>query len=138
MALLDTTVYVDIHGRGGAKRRAEAEAIMRELVRRGETLVTSRINVAEMYIGVELGDHPAEERKALVDYLTWISVIEFDDAAARQFARVRAMLQRSGKLVGDMDMLIGGVALANGHSVVTRNVEHFAAMPGLTVIGYGA
>jgi tRNA(fMet)-specific endonuclease VapC len=138
MALLDTTVYVDIHGRGGAKRRAEAEEMTRRLLRDGETLVTSRLNVAEIYVGLELGDDPAYEKLAMENYFAWVAVLDFDDAAARQYARVRAALQKSGNLVGDMDILIGAVALANGHAVVTRNTDHFAKMPGLTVIGYGS
>ena len=138
MALLDTTVYVDLRGRGGAARRAQAEEIMRRLLQEGDTLVTSRVNVAEIYIGVELSDDRQKEQKALDDYLAWIALLELDDAAAKRFGRIRAELQKSGRLVGDMDILIGAIALANGHAVVTRNAAHFANMPGLTVISYGA
>ena len=137
MALLDTTVYVDLRGRGGAARKAEAEEIMRQLLLDGETLVTSRVNVAEIYIGVELSDDPRKEQAALDEYLAWIGVVELDDAAARHFGRIRAYLQKRGRLVGDMDILIGAIALANGHAVVTRNQGHYSNMPGLTVIGYG-
>jgi tRNA(fMet)-specific endonuclease VapC len=137
MALLDTTVYVDLRGRGGARRKAEAEEIMRRLLQDGETLVTSRINVAEIYCGVELGNDPQTELMALDDFLAWIGVLELDDRAARHFAIIRAELQKRGNLAGDMDTLIGGIALANGHSVVTRNQAHFINMPGLTVIRYG-
>ena len=138
MALLDTTVFVDLGGRGGKKRRAEAEAFIRQLLSGGESLYSSRVNVAELYVGAELSDDPAAERKAILDYLTWIGIFEFDDRAAREFGRLRAGLQRRGRLVGDLDILIGAIALANGHAVVTRNPAHFANLPGLTVISYGA
>ena len=136
MALLDTTVYVDLRGRGGARRKAEAEKTIRQLLQSGEILVTSRVNIAEIYCGVELASDRPNELKAMRDFLAWIGVLELDDKAARHFAMIRAELQRRGKMVGDMDTLIGGIALANGHSVVTRNVSHFTPMPGVKVIGY--
>jgi tRNA(fMet)-specific endonuclease VapC len=137
MALLDTTVYVDLRGRGGARRKAEAEAIIRQLIQAGDMLVTSRVNVAEILCGVELPNDRPNEQKAVNDYLARIGVLELDDQAARRFAVIRADLQKRGRLAGDMDTLIGAIALANGHAIVTRNSAHFANMPGLTVIGYG-
>ena len=137
MALLDTTVFVDLRGRGGRRRQEEAEEIIRRLLGEGETLFTSQINIAELYVGAELSDEPGTEADAIADFLKWIAIFPFDDRAARSFGRIRADLQRRGRLVGDMDILIGGVALANGESVVTRNPAHFSDMSGLQVIGYG-
>jgi tRNA(fMet)-specific endonuclease VapC len=137
MALLDTTVYVDLRGRGGKAQKLEAEVIVRRLLRDGEMLFTSRVNVAEIYVGVELSRDPVGEQSALHDFLTWVGVLELDNAAARQFGRVRAELQRRGRLVGDMDILIAAIALANGHAIVTRNKAHFTDVPGLAIISYG-
>ena len=137
MALLDTTVFVDLGGRGGKKKKAEAQEMLRQLISQGETLLTSRINVAELYVGVELGDDPARELAAIQDHLSWIGVLELDDSAARSFGIIRADLQRRGKLIGDLDLLIAGIAITNGESVVTRNLAHFQNVPGLKVIGYG-
>ena len=94
--------------------------------------------MAELYVGVELSNHPSDEANAIDAFLQWIAVLELDDKATRNFGRIRADLQRRGKLVGDLDILIGAIALANGQSVVTRNPEHFRTMPALTVIGYGS
>ena len=82
MALLDTTVYVDIRGRGGAKRQAEAVEVTHRLLRDAETLVTSRINVAEIYVGLALSADPANEKQAMENFFAWVAVLEFDDAAA--------------------------------------------------------
>jgi predicted nucleic acid-binding protein len=38
--------------------------------------------------------------------------------------------------VGDMDVLIAAVAMANGHILVTRNINHFAQIPGLGLDSY--
>ncbi|HVX86566.1 MAG TPA: type II toxin-antitoxin system VapC family toxin, partial [Phycisphaerae bacterium] len=81
--------------------------------------------------------HAPREEKAIDDYLAWISIVEFDNDAARAYGRIRAQLQQRGLLVGDMNILIGAIALSNRQSIVTRNPAHFRNMPGLTVLTYG-
>jgi tRNA(fMet)-specific endonuclease VapC len=52
------------------------------------------------------------------------------------FGRIVGHLQSKGTAIGDVDTLIGAVALETGHPVVTRNVRHFERIPGLEVITY--
>ncbi len=137
MAILDTTVYVDLRGRGGNSRKSEARHVINSLVAAGHSLTTTRVNVAEMYVGMELGDDPTGEASAIEDFLSRTNVLELDDTASRHYGSIRSHLQRSGRLIGDMDILIGAIALANGDAVVTRNAAHFQEIPGLTVIDYG-
>ena len=137
MALLDTTVFVDLGGRGGSKKKAEAQQILRQLLASGESLCTSRVNIAELYVGLEISDDPDHEQEAIDDYLTWTVVLELDDASARYFGRIRADLQKRGRLVGDLDILIAAIALAHNHPVITRNPAHFSSMPGVRVVSYG-
>jgi len=120
------------------KRKGEAEEIVRQLLADGEALYTSRINVAELYVGAELSNDPAAEYQAIRGYLAWVGILELDDRASRAFGSLRADLQKRGRLSGDMDMLIAAMALANGETVVTRNAAHFRDMPGVKVVGYGS
>lgn len=55
--------------------------------------------------------------------------IMFDDASATATAPLWSMRSR-----GIIDTLIAGTALAYGMSLVTRNVNDFSDIPGLTVI----
>ena len=48
-----------------------------------------------------------------------------DDAAAECFGRLKAELRRGGKPIGDMDLLIAGVAASRDLKVVTNNTDHF-------------
>ena len=52
-------------------------------------------------------------------------VLPIDDAAAACFGRFKAALRRVGKLIGDVDLLIAGVAASRGLKVVTNNTDHF-------------
>jgi len=137
MALLDTTVFVDLGGRSGKKRAAAAEEVLRRILGSGETLMTSRINLAELYVGAELSDDRPGEQSKISSYLSWVAVLELDEGSSMEYGRLRAHLKRHGKPAGDLDTLIGAIALANGHSIVTRNPGHFANMQGLTIIEYG-
>ncbi len=52
------------------------------------------------------------------------------------FGRVTAHLLMRGRPAGDMDALIGSLALVNGHTLVAGNRKHFKGMPGLAVYSY--
>ena len=60
-------------------------------------------------------------------------VLPLDRAACQAAAGVYADLKRRGELVPDADILIAGIALAGGYTVVTQNVKHFGRIPGLPV-----
>ncbi|MDO8544254.1 MAG: PIN domain-containing protein [Opitutaceae bacterium] len=51
----------------------------------------------------------------------------------RSFARVRAHLEAAGRKIGDRDTIIAAHALALGATLVTRNIDEFSRVPGLTV-----
>lgn len=136
MACLDTSVLVDLlqgHGRSGAARAAET---IRAIRHAGEPVVTTRFNVAEVYVGVERASDRTSEEARVLTVLAGVPVLEFDAQAANAFARFTAHLQRIGRPAGDMDVLIASVAVSNGHAIVTRNVRHFADIPGLDVRAY--
>lgn len=60
-------------------------------------------------------------------------VIEFDQAAAEEAARLMASREDVGRSVDLRDTMIAGICLARRAPVATRNVRHFADA-GLTVI----
>ena len=46
---------------------------------------------------------------------------------------IRAQLEKDGKKIGDMDMLIAATALHENLIVVTGNTDHFERIPGLKI-----
>jgi predicted nucleic acid-binding protein len=135
VACLDTTVLVDL-ARPAGKWKRRALAKVRELVDRGEGLVTTRFNLAEMYVGVERSDDPDREERALQTVIEPLGMLDFDDRVARLFGQITAHLQTIGKPAGDMDVLIAATSMASGHALVTRNPAHFAGIPNLPVESY--
>jgi predicted nucleic acid-binding protein len=136
MACLDTTLLVDLL-RSNPKRKREAIEKIEILVKSRETIVTTRMNLAELYVGVELSDDPERDYEQVRGILDYVSVIlELDDSAAQAFGQTTAHLRRLGRPAGDLDVLIAATALAHGHCLVTRNPAHFADIPHLVVECY--
>ena len=48
-------------------------------------------------------------------------------------ATIYADLRKRGELIGEVDILIAGIATANGMGIATRNVNHFSRIDGLHV-----
>ena len=136
MPLLDTSVLVDLLRRPRADLHKRAAQRISELRRSGLALSTSRLNVAELFVGVELSSNRAEELWRVEAVLKEVRVLELDDLAARRFGTISAYLRRQGRPCGDMDALIAAVTLVNGQTIVTRNPKHFSDIPGLTVESY--
>lgn len=88
---------------------------------------------AELYDGAEQASNPAAEYVRVAQFAAPYPVLPFDDAAAREYARVRHALRRAGTPIGHHDYLIAAVALANNLKLVTHNTRHFARVPGLDV-----
>jgi tRNA(fMet)-specific endonuclease VapC len=63
-------------------------------------------------------------------------VLPFDHACGARAAEVWVDLHRRGRLIGEVDILIAGTALAHGLAVVSRNVGHFSRVTGLQVINW--
>jgi len=133
---LDTTVLIDLAGRGNRSRKVAVEELLAALVTEGHALTTTRFNLAELYVGVHRGSDPTVEMARVEKLVSHLTVLEFDDLSARLFGSLMAGLLRVGRPVGDMDVLIASVAIAHGKLLVTRNQRHFAEIPGLTVRGY--
>jgi toxin FitB len=52
-------------------------------------------------------------------------ILAFDDACAVGYATVRTARERTGRPVSIQDALIGGMALAHGATLATRNIADF-------------
>ncbi len=67
--------------------------------------------------------------KEFLDRYLKITVLEFDEAAAAEFER----LKQSRLRIGAMDLKIASIALARGATVLTRNLKDFNRVPDLRV-----
>jgi tRNA(fMet)-specific endonuclease VapC len=93
----------------------------------------STITTGELYFGAEKSERKIENYDALERFFGRIDVLPFSKGAASHYAQIRAMLQKSGKLIGPYDMLIGAHARAEDVILVTNNEREFRRIPDLRV-----
>src|SRR4051794_3983707 len=74
--------------------------------------------LAELYAGAYLLKDPTSLLAQITDLLTFIDVIAFDAGCAEVFGRLRGDLQRRGRGVPPIDLLIASVALAHDMTLV--------------------
>ena len=135
MIHLDSSLLIDLLREAGRERPAAAfDAV--ESFDDDEILGVSVHVVCELRAGVELARKPLKEGEALDRLLSGVLVVYPDARFAPAYGRLLAAVQRSGRPVASMDLLIATAALLDDAPLVTRNLKDFSRVPGLRVIGY--
>jgi tRNA(fMet)-specific endonuclease VapC len=66
-------------------------------------------------------------------FLRSIDVLPLTRPIMHQFARIRGELRRTGKIIGDFDILIAATALYHNLTLVTRNIKDYERIPNLKI-----
>jgi tRNA(fMet)-specific endonuclease VapC len=113
----DTTSYA-ISGRSPEVRERLA-SVMREQV------CISAITRGELLFGVHRlpAAHPLQAR--VREFLAGFPTLPWEANAADHYAEMRYRLERIGRPIGQLDMMIAAHAIAAGAILVTNNVRHF-------------
>ena len=93
----------------------------------------SSVTASELHYGVAKSRKVAENRQALIEFLLPLTVVHYDENAAPFYGDLRWTLEKSGKTIGSLDMMIAAHALSLGITLVTNNVKEFQRVPGLPV-----
>ena len=111
-----------------------SDAVRRRVDAAGDTdIVLCSVVLAELCYGATKSLSPQTTLQLQQEFVSRFRSLPFDDAAARVYGPIRAELERSGTMIGANDLMIGAIAMANGLTVVTHNVNEFKRIPGLQV-----
>ncbi len=93
----------------------------------------SSITVGELIFGAYKAVARTESLLEQIDtyLLKEISIIPFDELAARRYGQVRAFLELQGTPLQGADLRIASIALSRNLTIVTGNTRHFRRVPGL-------
>jgi tRNA(fMet)-specific endonuclease VapC len=127
MFLLDTNICIYL-----IKRRSQA-LLDRVTAHSPGDVALSSVTLAELELGVEKSAALARNREALELFLAPFEILPFDVEAARAYGKLRTELERRGRPIGSLDLMIAAHALSVGAIVVTNNVREFARVPRLDV-----
>jgi tRNA(fMet)-specific endonuclease VapC len=98
----------------------------------------SAITAAELQFGINKSLWPEKNRAALEQFLIPLEIIDFDYEAAIHYGELRSTLEKSGKPIGPLDMLIGAHARSLNVTLVTNNLKEFVRIPGLKLENWAA
>ncbi len=93
----------------------------------------SVITLAELQYGASRTSRPKQNREALEQFLSPLEVAPFDRQATVAYGNARATLERKGRPIGAMDLLIAAHALSLGVRLVTDDDKEFRHVSGLRV-----
>ncbi len=124
--MLDTNTCIELI-------RNRDERVLRRMKRRStDEICVSSVTLSELEYGVAKSTNP-ENRLALAEFMTPLTVAPYDDAVAPVYGRIRAELEQAGTPIGPLDTMIAAHALSLGLTVVTGNEREFRRVPGLKV-----
>ena len=92
----------------------------------------SSITYAEICFGLEKKGNEKLKIKALT-FLNVFKTFPFDKDASVEYGKIRAALEKKGKVIGALDMLIAANAKALDAILVTNNEREFRRVDGLVV-----
>ncbi len=95
-----------------------------------EELAATSITVAELVHGAEKSARPGENLARLDVLLAAMTIMPFDEIAARSFGKLKAHLERMGERLNDLDLQIAAIAIVQQAPLVTHNQKHFNRLVG--------
>ena len=93
----------------------------------------SSITLAELRFGVEKSQQVEKNRQALDEFVLPLVIAVFDETAAESYGKIRSALEKAGKPIGSMDMLIGAHAMSLDVTLVTNNTSEFKQIRNLKI-----
>ena len=90
-----------------------------------EELFITSITVAELTHGAHRSLHPEDNLTRLEVLLAALTVLPFDEMAARRCGHLKAELEEKGEPLDDLDLQIASVALEHSLPLASNNVKHF-------------
>ena len=118
----------------------ENSAALAEKLRscKNDPICISSVTYAELMFGA-LKKHtsgnevPSKLNTRIRNFVSLVHIIDFNAAAAEEYAQIRVLLEAQGTPIGNADMFIAACAKSVSAILVTNNEKHFLKISGLTV-----
>jgi len=84
-------------------------------------LAISTVSEGELHYGVARRRDATQLGMIVKELLLRLTILPWDSPAAQEYGQLRAMLEREGRPMGNLDMMIGAQALASDLILVTND-----------------
>jgi len=93
----------------------------------------SSITLSELLYGVSKSSKPDQNKIALMQFVTPLEILPYDDEAAQYYGDLRTHLEKQGTPIGSLDMLIAAHALSIACTLITNNEKEFIRIPNMKI-----
>lgn len=101
----------------------------------GEGIGVSEIVLAELIYGARRHQQKSQQILSLIDdFISRLQVLPW--TGAKYYGAIRAEMEASGHVIGNMDMLIAAHTLHLDATLVSNNIKHFSRVPDLKVVNW--
>ncbi len=115
---IDTDILIDL------LRGKKAENI-KELEQEDAVLMTTVINSFELYYGAYKTKKRYANLSAVKNLLKRLVILQMSEEASEVAGEILGDLESKGQMIDFRDALIAGIAVVNGATLFTRNINHF-------------
>jgi len=99
---------------------------------RNDEICISSVTYAELMYGA-MRTGSSKTPAAIRRFVAYVGIVNFDDAAAEEYARLRCSLEAKGTPISAADLMIASCAIARRAVLVTNNIKHFSRVPDLEI-----
>jgi tRNA(fMet)-specific endonuclease VapC len=93
----------------------------------------STITVSELQYGIVKSKYRKKNEFRLEEFLTPLEILTYDQTAARVYGDIRFQLEKLGKPIGPLDLLIAAQAISQDLVLITNNDKEFKRIKKLKV-----
>jgi tRNA(fMet)-specific endonuclease VapC len=88
---------------------------------------------AELIYGIEKSKLKERNRTVYKKFIEAFEIVNIDDDALDQYAKIRLNLENDGIIIGSNDLFIASIVLAHNGILITHNTKEFERVPGLRI-----
>ncbi len=127
MHILDTNICIHAI-------KKKSQSVLENLKKnRFSGISISSITLAELEHGVANSMYPERNAVALMEFLSLVNVMPFDEFAAKEYGVIKTDLKKRNCIIGPLDTLIAAHARSLNLILVTNNTKEFSRVQGLNL-----
>lgn len=128
MGILDSDILIAF-----LRNKRNAVDFIKNIIKNGDPLKTTILNVGELYTGVYLSSNVAGEIRILDLFLENFEILYFNKQHAILFGQISADLKKNGFSIGPIDEMIASIVLNSKDVLITKNLKPFQRINHLEV-----
>jgi tRNA(fMet)-specific endonuclease VapC len=128
--LIDTNICIYI------MNKRPPEVIKRFKIFEAGEIGISAITVSELQYGVAKSAHRKQNQQRLAKFLVPLAILAYDEIAAGAHGDIRFELEKHGRSIGPLDLLIAAQAMIHSLTLVTNNDKEFKRIKDLKVVNW--